>query len=37
MADHSNHMNNIVVTPSGIPAYYWLDIGLTLLYSFSSI
>lgn len=36
MVQHSNHIKHTVVVPSGIPAYDWQDIGLTLLYLSSS-
>lgn len=37
MLNHSNHMNTPVVMQSVVPAYYWQNTGLTLLYPYSSI
>lgn len=31
-----NKFNNAVVMQSGVPAYYWQSVGLTLPYPFSS-
>ena len=34
--DRFNKFNNAVVMQSGVPAYFWQNNGLTLLYRFSS-
>lgn len=36
MLNHIDRFNSVVVMPSVVPAYYWQNNGLTLLYPFSS-
>lgn len=35
MLNHIDRFNNVVVMMSIVPAYYWQNSGLTLLYPFS--
>lgn len=36
MLNRIDHFNNVVVMQFAVPAYYWQNNGLTLLYPFSS-
>ncbi len=36
MLNRIDRFNNVVVMQSAVPAYYWQNKGLTLLYPFSS-
>lgn len=36
MLNRIDCFNNVVVMQSVVPAYYWQNIGLTLLYPFSN-
>ena len=36
MLSHIDHFNNAVVMQPAVPAYYWQNNGLTVLYPFSS-
>lgn len=36
MLNRSDRFNNVVVMQSAVPAYYWQNYGLTLLYLYSS-
>ncbi len=36
MLSRIDRFNNVVVMQSAVPAYYWQNNGLTLLYTFSS-
>ncbi len=36
MLKRIDRFNNVVVMQSAVPAYYWQDNGLTLLYTYSS-
>ena len=35
MLHYIDHFNNVVVMHPAVPAYYWQNNGLTLLYTFS--
>lgn len=36
MLDRIDHFHNVVVMQPAVPAYYWQNNGLTLLYPYSS-
>ncbi len=36
MLSRIDRFNNVVVMQSAVPAYYWQNNGLTVLYTFSS-